>query len=129
MGDCPSTGYQGTLDSMKPDLNRGTAAPEPARVGFFEAVQVGESGVPFRICWGDHAERCDVDPRGMEAGHGPVAQIDYDNADHRRVLRWMRRLAADHSLPFAVPHPATLVRRPVPVTTEITKSLIEEEKS
>ena len=87
---------------------------EPAihqRTADVESVVIGESGVTFRIRWGDHLDQCDVGPHGSEGGHSPVVEIDYDNADHRRVLRWFRKLDPEHNLLFAVPHPGTLVHR------------------
>jgi hypothetical protein len=77
-----------------------------------ESVTLVGSEVPFRVCWGDHVDKCAIGPSGFEAGHGPVAEIDYDNAEHRRVLRWLRRLDPEHARLYAIPHPETLVRRP-----------------
>ena len=82
--------------------------PAPSDEDLFESVEVGGSTVPIRICWGEHPNRCGIGPEGADPGHGPVVEIDYDDASHRRLLRWLRRINSTRSHVAAVPHTATL---------------------
>jgi hypothetical protein len=101
---------------------------QPEAADSIESVALAGSEVLFRVCWGDHAGTCAVGPHGSEGGHDPVAEIDYDSADHRRVLRWLRKLDPAHAHPLAVPHPETLVRRPCPGVSGLDQSIDMEDK-
>ena len=63
----------------------------------------------FLVCWGDHTGGCALTERyaSPEAAHDPWVELDYDDAGHRLLLRWLKREASPdrpiHTMPRLTP--------------------------